>query len=113
MLLTTWPLYDILAREGTSTAANNQITAAERQFNWVKEKRLGRLLWKYLHTGQWKGLDPVFILGQEYACVFLENVEWLIWVPEHAVQLYHEPRLREGVSSIFKEADAQSCGSDA
>lgn len=47
---------------------------------------LGRVLWKDLQTGQWKGPDPVIMWGKGHACIFPEGAFRPIWVPERAIR---------------------------
>lgn len=53
------------------------------------------------------------VWGQGYACVFPENIEQHIWVPECAVWLYHGPKPRERIDSIAEEANTQFYDRDA
>ena len=38
--------------------------------------------WKDVLTGAWKGLDPVLIWGHGRVCLFPQDIESPIWIPE-------------------------------
>lgn len=46
-------------------------TTTERQLNQIKEKELGRVLWKDLYIEQWKIPSPLFAWHRGYVCVFV------------------------------------------
>ena len=38
--------------------------------------------WKDLLSGQWKGPDPLLTSGRGFACIFPQDTDSPIWVPE-------------------------------
>ena len=42
--------------------------------------------WKDLLSGQWKGPNPLLASGQRYACVFLQDADSLIWIPDRLIR---------------------------
>ena len=59
-------------------------------------------MWKDILTGSWKGPDPVLIWGQGYVCVFPQDQQQPIWVPEHLVKTIHK---KENGTKIQNDGD--------
>ena len=67
--------------------------------------------WKDLLSGQWKGPDPLLTSGQGYACIFPQDTDSPVWVPDRLIHHVSAPRIpystaattlkEEGVSSAF------------
>ena len=56
--------------------------------HWSPEQSGMRPLvkWKDLLSGQWKGPDPLLTSGQKYACIFPQDAESPIWVPDRLIR---------------------------
>ena len=52
------------------------------EFNSV----LPKVLWKDLLSGQWRGPDVLIIFGRGYACVFPQDADSPIWIPDRLVR---------------------------
>ena len=59
------------------------------------KKHLPQVLWKDILSGQWKGPDPVLIWTQESVCVFPQDAQSSIWVPEILVKASIETQKQE------------------
>jgi len=67
--------------------------------------------WKDLLSGQWKGPNPLLTSGRGYACIFPQDEDSLIWVPDRLIRYVSAPRIpdstaaptpkEEGASSAF------------
>ena len=62
--------------------------------HWCPEQQNAKLLvkWKDLLSGQWKGPDPLLTSGQGYACVFQQEADSPIWVPDRLIRHVAAPR---------------------
>jgi hypothetical protein len=55
--------------------------AAERHVNPDISPK-GMVMWKDVLTGCWKGPGPVLVWARGSVCVFLQDHQQLLWVPE-------------------------------
>ena len=46
--------------------------------------------WKDLLSGQWKGPDPLLTSGRGCACIFPQDTDALIWIPDRLICHYFE-----------------------
>ena len=62
------------------------ITAMLR--HWCPEQLNAKPLvkWKDLLSGQWKGPDPLLTSGRGYACIFPQDADSPIWVPDRLIR---------------------------
>lgn len=88
----SWQIY--LAGETINflNPTKNGTAEAVKQFNQVKEKQVVMVLGKEHHTRQRKRPSTVLNWPWKCACVFSENAEWPILVPEYDAWLSHKPR---------------------
>ena len=68
------------------TLDKNGQAAAERHSARMDSSPKPLVLWKDILTGQWKGPDPVLIWSRGSVCVFPQDKEVPIWVPERLVR---------------------------
>ena len=56
--------------------------------HWCLEQQNKKPLvkWKDLLSGQWKGPDPLLTSGQGYACVFPQDTDSPIWIPDRLIR---------------------------
>ena len=47
---------------------------------------LPKVLWKDLLSGQWRGPDVLITSGRGYACVFPQDADSPIWIPDRLVR---------------------------
>lgn len=61
--------------------------------HWSKEDTGIRpvVKWKDLLTGQWRGPDPLITSGRGYACVFPQDEDSPIWIPDRLIRPVNEP----------------------
>ena len=59
------------------------------------KKHLPQVLWKDILSGQWKGPDPVLIWTRGSVCVFPQDAQSPIWVPERLVKASTEIQKQE------------------
>ena len=81
--------------------------------HWCPEQLNAKPLvkWKDLLSGQWKGPDPLLTSGRGYACIFPQDADSPIWVPDRLIRHVSAPRIpdspaaatpkKEGTSSAF------------
>ena len=48
--------------------------------------------WKDLLSGQWRGPDPLLTSGQGYACVFPQDIDSPIWIPDRLIRHVTAPQ---------------------
>ena len=53
------------------------------------------VLWKDVLTGQWKGPDQVLVWSQGAVCVFPQDQEDPVWVPERLNRPWRESKAEE------------------
>lgn len=65
---------------------NQGLTATER--HWAEKESAPKPLvrWKDQLTGLWKGPDVLIASGRGYACVFPQDAESPIWVPDRLIR---------------------------
>lgn len=58
--------------------------------HWSPTYELSKPLvkWKDLLTGQWKGPDVLLTSGRGYACVFPQDADSPIWIPDQLIRPY-------------------------
>ena len=56
--------------------------------HWCPEQLNAKPLvkWKDLLSGQWKGPDPLLTSGRGYACIFPQDADSPIWVPDRLIR---------------------------
>ncbi|KAL6051705.1 hypothetical protein STEG23_003697 [Scotinomys teguina] len=57
--------------------------------HWAMESNktpLPLVLWKDLLTGSWKGPDPLITSGRGYACIFPQDEEAPLWIPDRLIR---------------------------
>nr|XP_027787622.1 uncharacterized protein Ervk-19 [Marmota flaviventris] len=61
--------------------------------HWENEKISAKPLvkWKDLLTGKWKGPDVLLTCGRGYACVFPQDADSPIWIPDRLIRPYVQP----------------------
>ena len=61
--------------------------AAAMLRHWCPEQQNKKPLvkWKDLLIGQWKGPDPLLTSGRGYACVFPQDADSPIWIPDRLI----------------------------
>lgn len=60
-------------------------SAAEQYAN-TSSSKVGYAKWKDVLTGSWNGPDPVLAWGRGSVCMFPQNLEEPVWVPERLVR---------------------------
>ena len=53
------------------------------------------VLWKDVLTGQWKGPDQVLVWSRGAVCVFPQDQENPVWVPERLMRLWRKSKVEE------------------
>ena len=55
--------------------------------HWCQEQLNAKPLvkWKDLLSGQWKGPDQLLTSGRGYACVFPQDADSPIWIPDRLI----------------------------
>ena len=53
------------------------------------------VLWKDVLTGQWKGPDQVLVWSRGAVCVFPQDQENPVWVPERLTRPWRESKVEE------------------
>ena len=76
-------------------------TAADRHFSG-KSAGHPQAMWKDILTGSWKGPDPVLIWGRASVCVFPQDQQQPIWVPERLVRIIHK---KENITETQNDGD--------
>ena len=74
------------------TLDKNGRSAAERHDQQSNPKHLPKVLWKDVLEGTWKGLDPVIIWTRGLVCVFPQDQQNPVWVPECLICRVENPR---------------------
>ena len=56
--------------------------------HWCLEQLNAKPLvkWKDLLSGQWKGPDPLLTSGRGCACIFPQDADSLIWIPDRLIR---------------------------
>lgn len=58
--------------------------------------------WKDVLTGQWKGPDFLLTSGRGYACVFPQDSDSPIWIPDRLIRHHVQPSSTPGASAAIK-----------
>lgn len=95
-------------------------SAAERHWKVEGDKSpLPQVLWKDLLSGQWKGPDVLITSGRGYACVFPQDADSPIWIPDRLIRPapvkaketpYTETKQRPKTTDEKDEANVTSSG---
>ena len=79
--------------------------------HWCLEQLNAKALvkWKDLLSGQWKGPDPLLTSGRGYACVFPQDADSPIWVPDRLIRHVSAPWIPDSTAATtLKEERASS-----
>ena len=79
--------------------------------HWCPEQLNAKPLvkWRDLLSGQWKGPDPLLTSGRGYACVFPQDADAPIWVPDRLIRHVSAPRIPESpATAISKKEETPS-----
>lgn len=57
-------------------------TPAMKHWSGLKNEQLPQVYWKDLLSGSWKGPDALISSGRGYACVFPQDADSPIWIPD-------------------------------
>ena len=61
--------------------------------HWCPEPQNKKpLKWKDLLFGRWRGPDPLLTSGQGYACVFPQDIDSPIWIPDRLIRHIAAPQ---------------------
>lgn len=96
---------------------NQGLSAAERHWGGIQNAPKPLVRWKDLLTGTWKGPDALIASGRGYACVFPQDAESPIWVPDRLIRPYNEQRgpataAEETAPQENEKADQEDSGRD-
>lgn len=89
-------------------ADKNGLTAMMRHWDYKRTKPV-LVQWKDLLTGHWKGPDVLLTSGRGYACVFPQDAETPLWIPDRLIRHINEPNQKEKEQGLL---DALSCQSN-
>lgn len=56
-----------------------------------KRSKQSLVKWKDLLSGKWRGPDVLLTSGRGYACVFPQDAETPLWIPDRLIHHYNEP----------------------
>ena len=73
------------------TLDKNGRSAAERHGQQSNPKHMPKVLWKDVLEGTWKGPDPVIIWTRGSVCVFPQDQQNPVWVPERLIHRVENP----------------------
>ena len=81
------------------------------QKHWAPLLQTRLVMWKDLLTGTWEGPDVLITWGRGYACVFPQNAETPVWIPDNystlpPENLYQEPRRERSKRSNEENQEA-------
>ena len=79
--------------------------------HWCPEQLNAKPLvkWKDLLSGQWKGPDPLLTSGRGYACIFPQDADSPIWVPDRLIRHVSASRIPSSTAAATpKEKRASS-----
>lgn len=83
-------------------------TAADRHAN-PDSSHKGMVMWKNVLTGRWNGPDPVLVWVRDSVCVFTQDQQQPIWVPEWLSRVVQPEALRdENLEPVPVAVDAPS-----
>ena len=85
--------------------------------HWCLEQLNAKPLvkWKDLLSGQWKGPDPLLTSSRGYACVFPQDADSPIWVPDRLIHHVSAPRIPDSMAAatLQKEGAPSASASPA
>ena len=85
--------------------------------HWCQEQLNAKPLvkWKDLLSGQWKGPDPLLTSSRGYACVFPQDADSPIWVPDRLIHHVSAPRIPDSMAAatLQKEGAPSASASPA
>lgn len=81
---------------------DNNLAAADRHIK-NSPRTQGFVKWKDVLTGQWRGPDPVLTWARGSVCVFPQDVEDPIWVPERLTRTVPSPVEPTGNASSTRQ----------
>lgn len=73
------------------TLDKNGRSAAEWHGQQSNPKHMPKVLWKDVLEGTWKGPDPVIIWTRGSVCVFPQDQQNPVWVPERLIRRVENP----------------------
>ena len=70
--------------------------------HWCPEQLNAKPLvkWKDLLSGQWKGPDPLLTSGRGYACIFPQDADSPIWVPDRLIRHVSAPWKPDSMAAV-------------
>ena len=79
--------------------------------HWYPEQLNAKPLvkWKDLLSGQWKGPDPLLTSGRGYACVFPQDADSPIWVPDRLIRHVSAPPIPDSMAAAPKRGRGLLC----
>ena len=79
--------------------------------HWCPEQLNAKPLvkWKDLLSGQWKGPDPLLTSGRGYACVFPQDADSPIWVPDRLIRHVSAPPIPDSMAAAPKRGRGLLC----
>ena len=63
-----------------------------KHWGGVKGEQLLQVMWKDLLTRSWKGPNALISSGRGYACVFPQDAEGPIWIPDRLIRPFHQKK---------------------
>ena len=75
--------------------------------HWCPEQLNAKPLvkWKDLLSGQWKGPDPLLTSGRGYACVFPQDADSPIWVPDRLIHHVSAPQIPDSTAAATPQEE--------
>lgn len=73
------------------SADSDGLTTASKHWGGIQSKLLPLVRWKDLLTGTWKGPDPLITSGRGYACIFPQDADSPVWIPDLLIRLAPSP----------------------
>ena len=78
--------------------------------HWCPEQSNAKALvkWRDLLSGQWKGPDPLLTSSRGYACIFPQDADSPIWVPDRLILHVLAPRIMDSPASVISKKEEAS-----
>ena len=75
--------------------------------HWYLEQLNAKPLvkWKDLLSGQWKGPDQLLTSGKGYACVFPQDADSPIWVPDRLIHHVSAPQIPDSTAAATPQEE--------
>ena len=75
--------------------------------HWCLEQLNAKPLvkWKDLLSGQWKGPDQLLTSGRGYACVFPQDADSPIWVPDRLIHHVSAPQIPDSTAAATPQEE--------